>query len=318
MFKTCVITDEVAIEKVEEVLSGISEVVYKLSPTEEEIIENCKDADGIISLYEPITAKVIDALPNLKFISLASIGFDTVDVNHAKVKGIHVSNNPNYCLEEVADHAAALILTLSRGIIKYNDSVKKDKLWQYDAAGEEIYRLATRTLGLVGFGSISRKLAARLQAFGTKVIAYDPFIDKEVGEEYHVDIVSIEELLEKSDIISIHMPLNDNTKLFFNREKFEKLEKKPIFINCARGEIVDEEALLEAIDKGWVSGAGLDVLYSENPDLENCEFVTRENVILTPHAAFYSQESMHEAQIFAAQHVRDFIKDKHKNIPLVV
>lgn len=318
MFKTCVITDEVAIEKVQKVLSGVSEVEYKRSITEDEIIKNCIDADGIISLYEPITSKVMDALPNLKFISLASIGFDTVDVKYAKEKGIHVSNNPNYCVEEVADHAASLILTLSREIIEYNKSVKEDKVWQYDAAGENIYRLATRTLGLVGFGSISRKLAHRIQAFGTTVIAFDPFLSKEAGAEYNVEMVSIEELLERSNIISIHMPLNDKTKSFFNEDKFNQMKAKPIFINCARGEIVDEDALLKAIDSGIVSAAGLDVLYSENPDLENCELVNRDNVILTPHAAFYSQESMEEAQTFAAMHVEDFINNNLKDIPLIV
>lgn len=318
MFKTCVITDEVAIEKVEKVLSSISEVEYKRSITEDEIIKNCADADAIISLYESITPKVMDALPNLKFISLASIGFDTVDVKYAKEKGIHVSNNPNYCVEEVADHAAALILTISRGIVKYNESVKKYKVWQYDAAGEEIYRLATRTLGLVGFGSISRKLAHRIQAFGTSVIAYDPFLSEDAGKDYDVEMVSIDELLEKSDIISIHMPLNDKTKAFFNEERFNQMKKKPIFINCARGEIVDEDALVAAIDAGLVSAAGLDVLYSENPDLEKSELVRRENVILTPHAAFYSQESMDEAQTFAAKHVEHFINEDLKEIPLIV
>lgn len=318
MFKTYIITSDVGLEEVSKVLGDKSEVKFIPSPTEEEIIKNCSDADALISIYEPVTAKVIDALPNLKFISVASIGFNTVDIKYAKEKNILVSNNPNYCVEEVADHAAALILTISRKILEYNKSVKEDKIWQYDAAGEKINRLATRTLGLVGFGSISKKLAHRMQAFGCDVIAYDPFVSQESADQHGVKIVPIEELLEQSDIISIHMPLNDHTKLFFNEERFNAMKRKPILINCARGEIVDEAALLRALENRVVSYAGLDVLSTENPDLKACRFTTMDNVILTPHAAFYSQESMEEAQTFAAKHIINYLDNKLDKIPLIV
>lgn len=318
MFKTYIITDDVGLEIVSEVLGDKSEVKLIPSPTEDEIIKNCSDAEALISIYEPVTARVMDALPKLKFISVASIGFNTVDIGHAKAKNILVSNNPNYCIEEVADHAAALILTISRKIVEYNKSVKEDKIWKYDAAGEKINRLATRTLGLVGFGSISKKLAHRMQAFGCDVIAYDPFVSEESAAEYGVKILSIEELLEQSDIISIHMPLNDHTRLFFNEERFNGMKRKPIFINCARGEIVDEAALLKALDDGLVSYAGLDVLSSENPNLETCIFINRDNVILTPHAAFYSLEAMEEAQAFAAKHIVHYLDNDLDKIPLIV
>lgn len=318
MFKTYIITDDVGLEIVSRVLGDKSEVKFIPSPTENEIIKNCSDAEALISIYEPVTAKVIDALPNLKFISVASIGFNMVDIRHAKEKNVLVSNNPNYCIEEVADHAAALILTISRKIVEYNKSVKVDKVWKYEAVGEKINRLRTRKLGLVGFGSISKKLAHRMQAFGCEVIAYDPFVSQESATLSGVKLTSIEELLEQSDIISIHMPLNPHTRLFFNEEKFNAMKRKPIFINCARGEIVDEDALLEALDNGLISYAGLDVLSSENPVLENCSFVNRENVILTPHAAFYSQEAMEDAQVFAAKHIVHYLENNLDKIPLVV
>lgn len=317
MFKTYIITNEVEEEKVRGVLGEISEVIFKPSPTEEDIINNCSDANALISIYEPITSNVIDALPNLKFISVASIGFNTVDVDYAKQNGIYVSNNPNYCLNEVADHAAAFILSLNRKIINYNDSVKKDRIWQYDVIKDNMYRLSTQTLGLMGFGSISRKLAQRMQSFGCSILAYDPFVSESMGKQYNVKMVSKDEILEQSDIISIHMPLNKDTENFFNKDTFKKLKKKPILINCARGKIINTEDLLEALELNLVSAVALDVLDSEEPDLKNCKLLNKDNVILTPHSAFYSENSMEEAQTFAAEHIKYFINNEFSKIPLI-
>lgn len=318
MFKTYIVTDDMDPKIAEYVLGDYSQVTFIPSPTEEDIIKNCKDADALISLYEPIGAKVMDNLPDLKLISLLSIGFDTIDIDYARKKNIYVSNNPNYCIEEVADHTVAFILALNRRLFEYNRAVKEEKIWQYHNIKGNIHRLSKQTLGLAGFGKIAQNVAKRMKAFGCEILAYDPYIDKEVGERYGVRMVSLDELLENSHIISLHMPLNDSTKNFFNRDVFSKMKKSPIFINCARGGVVDEEALLEALDKGWVSAAGLDVLSTEEPDLENCEFVKRDNVILTPHAAFYSVESNEEAQILAAKHVEYFIKGQLEKIPLIV
>lgn len=318
MFKTYIITDDIDPKKVENVLENYSQIRFIPSPTEEDIIKNCRDADALISLYEPITSKVFDNLPNLKIVSLLSIGFNTVDVDYAKQMGVRVSNNPNYCLEEVADHTTAFILTLNRRLFEYNKAVKQEKIWKYDNLSGKIHRLSSQTLGLAGFGSIAQKVAKRMKAFGCNVLAYDPFIPKEIGETHGVQIVTLDELLENGDIISAHMPLNDSTRNFFSKETFSKMKKSPIFINCARGGIVDENALLEALDRGLISAAGLDVLSSEEPDLENCEFIERDNVILTPHAAFYSEESNEEAQIFTAKHVEYFIKGQLDKIPLIV
>lgn len=317
MFKTYVISPDVGLDYVEQELASQSEVVYAPSATEDDIIADAQEADALISIYEPITRRVIDNLPNLKFISVASIGFDMVDVAYAKEKEILVSNNPNYCVEEVADHALAMMLALNRKLIAYNNHVKQDKKWQYDAFGNTLHRMATRTLGLVGFGSIARKVAQRIQAFGSQVIVYDPFLSAEVVSQAGARLVTIEELLAESDIISVHMPLNDSTRHFFDAAKFSQMKRQPIFINCARGEIVDEEALHHALEQGVVSAAGLDVLSSENPDLENNPLLARDNVILTPHMAFYSQEAMEESQTFAAKHILHFMKGELDKIPLL-
>lgn len=318
MFKTYIISGDLNENKARTLLRGHSQVIYSPSLTEDDIIKNCSDADALISLYEPVTAKVIDALSNLKFISVAAIGFNNIDVNYAKNRGIHVSNNPNYCIEEVADHTSALILSLSRKLFQYNKAVHEYKIWKFNAAGGDIYRLSHLSVGLFGFGNISKKVAQRLQAFGCSIIAYDPFISKEAGGEYGVKLVSLDEILKSSDIISVHMPLNKSTLGFFNEEIFSRMERKPIFINCSRGGLVNEKALLNALDVGLVSAAGLDVLESEIPDLDNCDFIGRDNVILTPHAAFYSQQSVAENLTLAVEHVKYFIKGQLDKIPLVV
>ena len=318
VIKTYIITPEVGLDYAQNVLGDRSEVIFVPSSTEEEIIKNAKDADVLINIYEPITKKVMDALPNLKFISVASIGFDTVDIAYAKEKGIMVSNNPNYCIEEVADHTVALMLTLSRKVLDYNRHVKEEKKWVYDAFGNVLHRLGTRSVGFVGYGAIARKVAKRMRAFGAKILAYDPFLTEDMLKNEDVELVSIEELLERSHILSIHMPLKKDTKGFFDKERFQFVKNSPILINCARGEIIDEDALLWALDQGIISAAGLDVLSSENPNLDNHPFVERDNVILTPHMAFYSQESMDEAQTLAAKHVLYYLDGELEKIPLIV
>lgn len=318
MFKTYITSADLVESRARKVLSEYSQVIHAPSQSEDDIINNCKDANALISLYEPITSKVIDLLPNLKFISVAAIGYNNVDINHAKKKGIHVSNNPNYCADEVADHTSTLILALCRKLFQYNKAVHEHKIWKFNAAGEDIYRISHLTLGLFGFGNIAKKVAQRLQAFGCMIMSYDPFIATEEGEKYGVKMVSIDELLKHSNIISVHMPLNKDTSGFFNKELFSRMKKEPIFINCSRGGLVNEKDLLDALDAGLVSAAGLDVLESETPDLHNCDFIGRDNVILTPHAAFYSQQSVEENLTLAAEHVKHFIEGQLNKIPLVV
>ena len=316
MINIYVITQELDESIILEGLDGWGTLKYIPCTTEKDIIENCKDADVLISLYEPITSSVMDALKRLKFISLASIGYDTVDVDYASRKGIYVANIPNYCVEEVTDHTVALILTLSRKLFIYNRLVQQGK-WLYEGAGRDIFRLSTRTLGLLGFGNIARKVALRMKSFGCRIIAYDPYVSEEVAGEIGVELVRMEKLLEESHIISLHLPLNKETEKLLNRRTFSLMSQKPILVNCARGGVIDEKALVEALDSGQVSAAGLDVLESEPPDLENCELLHRDNVILTPHAAFYSSNSMEEAHVRAMDHVKYFLQGHLDKIPLV-
>lgn len=288
----------------------------KHCPTEEDLIENLQDADAVISAYEPFTARVMDALPKLKVISQASIGFNTVDIKAAAERGIAVINNPHYCVSEVADHTMALLLTLDRRIKIYEKSVQEDKEWNYELC-PDIVRLSEQVLGLFGFGNIARQVAKRAQAFGMKVIAADPYANLELANKMNVEIVTNEELLERSDIISIHAPLTDETRGYFSMEKFKMMKRKPFIINAGRGAIINEEDLVKALDLELIKGAGLDVLTEEDPDLENSRLLGRPNVVITPHVAYYSQTSQYEIQKMSAYNITLYFNGEYDKLSIV-
>ncbi|WMM24365.1 C-terminal binding protein [Tissierella sp. MB52-C2] len=288
----------------------------KHSPTEEDLIKNLQDVDAVISAYEPFTAKVMDALPKLKIISQAAIGFNSVDIKAAAERGIAVLNNPSYCTPEVADHTMALILTLDRRIKEFDKNVQEDKEWRYDLC-KDVTRLSEQTLGLFGFGNIAREVAKRANAFGMKIIASDPYMNMELAKQLNVEVVTMEELMERSDIISIHAPLTDETKGYFTMEKYNMMKKKPLIINAGRGAIINEDCLAKALDEGLVRGAGLDVLEEEDPDLRQSKLVGRNNVIITPHVAYYSQTSQYEIQKLSAQNIDTYLKGEYDKLSIV-
>lgn len=288
----------------------------KHSPTEEDLIKNLQDVDAVISAYEPFTAKVMDALPKLKVISQAAIGFNSVDIEAAAERGIAVINNPHYCTPEVADHTMALILTLDRRIKEFDKNVQEDKEWRYDLC-PEITRLSEQTLGLFGFGNIAREVAKRANAFGMKIIASDPYMNMELAKQLNVEVVTMEELLERSDIVSIHAPLTEETKGYFTMERYNMMKKRPLIINAGRGAIINEECLAKALDEGLVRGAGLDVLEEESPNLEQSKLVGRDNVIITPHVAYYSQTSQYEIQKLSAKNIDYYLKGQYDKLSIV-
>lgn len=316
MKKIYLITEDYDPATVGTLLADYGELRYVPCKTERDIIENCRDAEILISLYEPITPHVMDALTQLKFICLASIGYDAVDVDYATRKKIYVANMPHYCLNEVAEHTIALILALHRRLFIYNEQVQKG-IWRYDCAGQDIFRLSTRTVGLLGFGKIAREVAKRIKPFGCRIVAYDPYVVQEVANGYGVDLLDFETLLEVSHIISLHLPLTKETRKLINKETISLMSQKPILVNCARGDLIDEAALVEALDSGQISGAGLDVFETEPPDLERCNLLNRKNVILTPHAAFYSIDSIEESLIHIKNNVRYFLQGCFDKIALV-
>lgn len=306
-----------ALEIEKEVFKGQLEIIEAPSVTEDDLIRNCKDADAVICEYEPFTKRVIDALPNLKLIAFGTIGFNYADVEYAKSKGIAVSHISKYCINEVADYTVGMILMLNRGILTYQKQVKDDKSWHLDA-GLNMTRLGTQTVGLLGFGNIPKLIAERLKPFGVKLIAYDPFVDKEEAKEkYGTDIVTFDEVLAESDVLSINLPVNKDTEHIINDNSIEKMKDGITVINSARGKLVSEPSIVKAIESGKIGYYVADVLEDENPDLSSHPFMDYENIILTPHIAFYSEESIREATVETATNVKNFFEGNYEEAQIV-
>lgn len=280
------------------------ELVIAQCKTEEDVINACHDADGIINLYAPMTHKVIDSLTKCKVITRYGVGVDTIDINAATEKGICVGNVPDYGINEVSDHALALIMGMLRKITFSNDLVKKGT-WDVNLS-KPLRRLSTLTIGLVGFGNIPKRLAEKVQALGLNVIVYDPFVGEEVAKERNVTLVSLDELCKNADVVSVHAPLNESTRGQIGKVQFELMKETAYLINTARGPVVDEPALIEALQTGQIAGAALDVITTEPID-PNHPFLEMDNVILTPHMAGYSEESAAEMRTKTALGIVDVL-----------
>lgn len=281
--------------------------------TEDELIAACQDAHGILAEYAPLSRRVLQQLPHCKIVSNTSTGYDNIDAAAAKELGIAVANVPDYCTGEVADHTLALMLAGIRNIVRYHDSVRQG-IWDQDAV-PPMHRLSGKTLGLVGFGHIARAVSQRAQAFGLNIISYTS-VPEELLMKYAVRRVCLEELLGVSDIISSHIPYTEKTADFFNQASFSKMKRKPLFVNTSRGKVVNEQDLINALEKGLISGACLDVLRNEPPDFTSPLF-SMENVIITPHAAFYSVEALAECRQRSARNVLDFLEGRTDQVNLV-
>jgi D-3-phosphoglycerate dehydrogenase len=283
-----------------EVLSAIgAQVQLAPEPTPEAIVRVAAGADGLLVTYAKITADMIAQMPRCRVISRFGIGVDNVDLAAATSAGIVVTKVPDYCLDEVSDHAVALLLALVRKIPASNAHVHAGR-WEMKAV-VPIHRLRGTVLGLVGFGRIPQLVAPKAQAFGIRVIASDPFVPAEVFAREGVARVDFADLLTQSDYVSIHTPLLPETRGLFNADVFRAMKPGAYLVNTARGPIVDDVALAQALDEGRLAGAALDVMPQEPPD--NSPLLGRENVIITPHTSFYSEESLLELQRKAAEEV---------------
>ena len=268
--------------------------------TPEAIMPLAKDADAILVTYARITGDMIRQLTKCRIISRFGIGVDNVDIAEATKKGIVVTKVPDYCIDEVSDHTMALLLAVVRKIPMISKQVHGGT-WKMPNV-VPIHRLRGSVLGLVGFGRIPQLVAPKAKAFGMKVIAYDPFVPKEVFLAAGVEGVDLPTLLTTSDYVSIHSPLVPETKNLFNADAFRQMKKTAYVVNTARGPIIDEAALAQALDAGEIAGAALDVMVQEPPGATHPLF-GRDNVIITPHTSFYSEESLVELQTKAAQEV---------------
>jgi D-3-phosphoglycerate dehydrogenase len=283
-----------------EVLSRVgAELLLAEAPTSEAIMQVARDADAVLVTYAKITAEMISQMTRCRIIARFGIGVDNVDIPAATKAGIVVTRVPDYCIDEVSDHTMALLLALARKIPFANSRAHAGH-WEMPAV-VPIYRLRGSVLGLVGFGRIPRLVAPKAKAFGLKVISYDPLVSRETMNRAGVERVEFSDLVSVSDHISIHAPLLPETDHLFNASIFCKMKPTAYLINTARGPIVDEQALAQALDRGHLAGAALDVLSHEPPSAS--PLFGRENVILTPHMSFYSAESLIDLQRKAAEEV---------------
>jgi D-3-phosphoglycerate dehydrogenase len=259
----------------------------------DDILAVARDADAVFVTYAKLPRELLTQLTRCKVIGRFGLGVDNIDTKAAAELGITVTYVPDYCMHEVSDHAMALLLALARKVPLSNKLVQAGR-WEMPAV-VPIHRLSGRVLGLVGFGNIPRALAPKAKAFGLRVLAHDPFVSRDVFEGAGVEPMSFEGLLAGSDFVSIHAPLSPATRGLFNAEVFGKMKTGAILINTARGPLVDETALIAALDAGRVGAAALDVVAVE-PPAPDSKLIGRDNVILTPHTAFYSVEALDELQ----------------------
>jgi D-3-phosphoglycerate dehydrogenase / 2-oxoglutarate reductase len=272
--------------------------------TEESVIEKCKDADALLSVYAPITEKVINELEHCKALVRYGIGFDNIDVKAATEKGIPVCNIPDYSIPEVATHTIAMLLHFERKIGLLDRSVREGE-WNPNL-GFTSTRLSSITLGLVGFGNIAQQTAEYAKVFGMNIIAYDPFIPEVVFEEKGAKKVELDDLIEQSDYVSIHVPLNDGTFHLINEDSLKRMKNSAVILNTARGPIIDQNALVEALKAGVIRGACLDVLEHEPVQLED-EILKLDNVVITPHAAFNSVQAKERLHARVAETAYDLL-----------
>ncbi|MET9244593.1 C-terminal binding protein [Nonomuraea sp. NPDC003709] len=272
--------------------------------SEDEVIEKGQDVDGVLTQYARVGSRAIDAFTRCRVIARYGTGVDIVDVTAATRRGIQVTNAPNeWCADEVADHAVALWLAAARKICQY-DRATRQGTWQWQS-GEPIWRLRGQVFGLLSFGSIAQLIAERAKAFGVEVWAHDPFLDETEIRSRQVRPVSFDELVEGSDHLVIQAPLTPQTHHTFDRATLRRMKPTAVLINTARGPIVEDTALHQALTEGWIAGAALDDLEEEPAKQRGWHprnpLLTLPNVIITPHAAYYSEQAITTVRRIAAE-----------------
>jgi D-3-phosphoglycerate dehydrogenase len=278
---------------------GAELVVIKDGP-EDELKGSISQADALLVCYAQIRKELIKRARRCRIIARYGIGVDNIDVQAATDMGIVVTNVPDYCVEEVSDHALALLLACARKIRLLDQRVRARR-WELEDA-VPVHRLSGQVLGLIGFGKIPRALVPKASSLGLTIVASDPFLDEDAMGEYGVKKVDLSTLLRQSDFVSIHAPLTPETEGIIGEAELRTMKPSAYLINTARGPLLRQPALLRALRERWIAGAALDVLPTEPPSWDD-SLISFDNVILTPHISFYSEESLLELQRKAAEEV---------------
>lgn len=304
-----VVTDTVFpdIHITQDILSSLCDLVVLKESGDEHLLPLLRDAVGVINCYVPLTPEHLKEMRNCKIISRTGIGLDTVPVEVAKELRIKVTNVPDYCLDEVADHTLALMLSLQRGICRASNATRSGQ-WNVQTAGL-LNRLRGQTLGLLGFGRIARSVAARATTFGFSVISHDPHCEVDVFKAHGVTSVSLDVLLSRSDALSLHVPLTSANRHMIGADAISRMKKGAILVNTARGGLIDTAAVIDAIKRKHLGGAGLDVLDQEPPPQDQLTHGL-DNLLITPHLAFYSEEATQDLQRQSALAVADVLQGK--------
>jgi len=274
---------------------------------EEKLIPYVQEADAIIVQFAKMSQDVIEQLARCRIIARYAIGVDTIDVQAAKRKGIVVANVPDYCIEEVSDTAIAHMLNCVRKIALADDLLHNNE-WSYDKI-KPIRRFSELTVGLVAFGNIARRTAEKLRAFGVRILVHDPYFTDQQKFNW-IQFVSLEELLNQADIVSIHAPLTTETHHLMDAEKFGQMKDGAILVNSSRGGLIDETALLTALENNKISMAGLDVLDCQDAEYAQSALLKfSERVFITPHMGWYSVEAIVDLQTKTARNVYEMLKN---------
>lgn len=273
---------------------------------EDGLLEIVRDADGLLVERAPITRKVIAGMERCLVMARYGVGYDCIDVDAATDAGIIVCNVPDYCVAEVADHTIALLLAQARSLFQLDSEVRRG-VWDVYSGGKGNQRLEGLTLGMIGLGRIGRAVAKRASAFGFKIMVYDPYVSAEAMAAAGLQKADLEEVLKSADFLTMHLPLSAETRHILNADRIRLMKPTAHLVNTARGGLVDQQALAEALMEGRLAGAALDVLEKEPPEPDD-PLLKLPNVILTPHAAFYSPGASRDLHRMAAEEVARVLK----------
>lgn len=278
-------------------------VVIGQCRTEDEVIALARDSDAVLVQWAPVSRRVLGNLTRCKIVARYGLGVDMIDVQAASERGIAVTNAGDYCTLEVAEHTVAMVLACARKL-KVLDQYVRDGLWDTIAAAAPVERFSKRTVGILGFGTIGEMVAARLHGLGFSVLVSDPFSAKPPEPYRQVDL---ETLLRESDFLTIHVPLTAATRGLFNRERFQQMKRTAFVVNTSRGPVIRETDLISAIQAGEIAGAALDVFEGEPPGKDSPLLADR-RALLTPHAAYYSEDSLRALQSNPAEEIVRFFR----------
>lgn len=280
------------------------ELVEVADTNNNEVIEAAKDADIILSGNAPITRGIIEASPKCLAIVSQFVGFDNIDLNAATENNIIVVNNPSsdWCIEEVSNHAITLLLACAKKLVTLDNLVKQGRWDKAKKVQRPMGSIYGQTLGIIGCGGIARMTARKAQCFGLRVLGYDPYIEKSLATENGITLVNLPELIKESDYISAHPNLNPTSYHMIDEKTFQQMKPTAYFINTSRGDVVDEAAMIKALQEKRIAGAGLDVYEKEPVDKDN-PLLKMDNVITLPHDGSYSDNAFTQAPINTAKEI---------------